>query len=824
MNLSKHLLYILVIISCCIKPLFAQQSGVSFTLKGKIVDETTGSPLEFATVALKKMRDSSLVSGTITDMKGDFTLESLPPGGYSVEIAFIGYEKYTGKVVFRPQGSAPINDMGNIKLKPSAKLLEGAEIVADKSFAMNNIDRKTYNTDQLAVTTGGNVNDILENLPSVELDADGNVSLRGNENVTILIDGRPSGLTGSGGKSLLESLPASAIEKVEVITNPSAKYDPDGISGIINIITKKNKLTGLTGSIGLNTNFDKGYGGSAALNYRKGKLNMYSNLGYNHNIRFSSTESYRQTFFSGTSPSFLSQQGEGESNNSSFNIKVGADYNVTNSSTLSFSTIYNLGLRKNDEFLWYDFTGDIFEPDSLYRRDTQGKSDDQGFDLELNFKKNFKSPGRILNLQATSSLNMEDNEDNFDQQVFFNESIPNLIYPPDLQHDLYTEENNIYTFTADYEHPISNDKKIEGGFKSTLRHIDNDYYSENFDEGIGAFVGNEELTNRFVYDDGVHAVYAQYRQSIGKFGIQAGLRSEYAERESELINTGENFTKDYFSFFPSAFLSWKPDLKWQFKASYSRRINRPRTGQLNPFANYVDPLNIRTGNPDLDPEYTDSYEVEGNRIFNKINVTATLYYRYTHDPIQRYRFFDAATGISNVSFENINSAENYGLELILNGNLFKWWSFTLSSNMYQNTIDASNIEADLGSSDIAISARIFTTFKLPYQSDLQITYFYRAPFEVPQGSMKDMQMASIALSKKLLKDKLTATLRVSDPFDTQRFGINLDGPGYTQDFIRRRDTRTFTFALNWRFGELRDRDARPRREAAPPREEIDMGM
>ncbi len=822
MNSSKLHFLILILFISSINPIFAQQPP-SFTLKGKIADETTGNPLEFATVALKKMRDSSLVSGSITDMKGDFMLENLPPGGYFVELAFIGYEKYTGKVVFRPQGSAPVNDLGIIKLKPSAKLLEGAEIVADKSFAMNNIDRKTYNTDQLAVTTGGNVNDILENLPSVELDADGNVSLRGNENVTILIDGRPSGLTGSGGKSLLESLPASAIEKVEVITNPSAKYDPDGISGIINIITKKNKLTGLTGSVGLNTNFDKGYGGSAAINYRKGKLNLYSNFGYNHNIRYSSTESYRQTFITGMSPSILNQDGEGESNNWSFNIKVGADYNLTNSSTLSFSSIYNQSYRKNDEFLWYDFTGDIFEPDSLYRRDTEGTSDDQGFDLELIFKKNFKSPGRLLNLQATSSVNMEDNEDNFNQQVFFNESIPNLLFPAERQHDLYAEENIIYTFAADYEHPISEDKKIEGGYKSTLRNIDNDFYSEYFDETTGEFINNTELTNRFVYDDGVHAVYAQYRQSVGKFGIQAGLRSEYAERESELINTGENFKKDYFSFFPSAFLSWKPDLKWQFKASYSRRINRPRTGQLNPFANYDDPLNIRTGNPDLDPEYTDSYEVEGNRIFNKINVTVTLYYRYTHDPIQRYRFFDVTTGIANVSFQNINSAENYGLELILNGNVFKWWSFTFSSNLYQNTIDASNIEADLGSSDISASARIFTTFKLPYQSDLQITYFYRAPFEVPQGYLKDMHMTSFALSKRLLKDKLTATFRVSDPFNSQRFGINLDGPGYTQDFIRRRDTRTFTFALNWRFGELRDRDARPKRESAP-REDMDMGM
>ena len=744
--------------------------------------------------------------------------------GYFVEIAFIGYEKYTGKVSFRPQGSGPVNDLGIVKLKPSAKMLEGAEIVADKSFVMNNIDRKTYNTEQLSVATGGNVNDILQNLPSVDMDAEGNISLRGNENVTILIDGRPSGLTSAGGKSLLESLPASAVEKIEVITNPSAKYDPDGISGIINIITKKNKLVGLTGNVSVTTNFDKGYGGSGSLNYRKGKLNLYSNFGYNYNIRYSSSESYRQTFTPNSDAvSILDQNGEGESNNRSFNIKVGADYNLTDKSTLSFSTLMNQGKRKYDEYLWYNFSGDPLLPDSLYRRDTEGSSDDQGFDLELNYKTYFKAPGRMLNLQATSSITSDDNDDAYTQQVYLNEETPNPSVPADLQNDNTTEENNISTFSADYEHPLSEDKKIDAGFKSTLRHIDNDFRSEYFDETANDFVNNTDLTNRFVYDDGVYAVYAQYRQSIGKFGVQAGLRSEYAERESELKNTGEVFSKDYFSFFPSVFATWKPNLKWQTKVSYSRRINRPRTGQLNPFASYEDPLNIRTGNPDLDPEYTDSYELEGNRIFEKFNLTATLYYRYTHDPIQRYRAYDPVTGIANVTFENINSSENFGLELILNGNVFKWWTFTLSSNIYQNTIDASNIESNLGSSDIAVSSRIFTTFKLPYKFDFQLTYSYRAPFDVPQGSMKDMQMMNFAISKKLLKEKMTATFRVSDPFDNQRFGFELEGTGYTQDYTRRRDNRTFTFALNWRFGELKDRDARPKRDQAP-REEMDMGM
>jgi outer membrane cobalamin receptor len=329
------------------------------------------------------------------------------------------------------------------------------------------------------------------------------------------------------------------------------------------------------------------------------------------------------------------------------------------------------------------------------------------------------------------------------------------------------------------------------------------------------------LSNQFLYNEGVHALYAQYRQSLGKFGFQAGLRGEYATNESELKNTGEKYDNDYYSVFPSAFVTWKPEQKLQVKASYSRRINRPRTGQLNPFTSYEDPLNIRKGNPELDPEYTDSYELEGMYYFSKMTLTTTVYYRYIHDYIQRYRTFDPESGVATVTFENINSSQNLGLEVILNANLYKWWSFTVSGNFYQNILDAANLEQDLGSNDISMSGRIFTTFKMPYSTELQISYSYRAPFEVPQGEMKDMQMMNLAASKKVFKDRGTITFRVSDPLNISRFGISLEDPLYTQDISRRRDNTTFTLGFTYRFGELKEQKQRDR----APREEMpDMGF
>jgi len=799
----------------CNQPISAQPGNGpgNYTIKGKLIDDLSGSPVEFATVAVKKLRDSTLVSGAISDAAGNFIVEGLGPGGYMVEIAFIGYEKHTQRIIIKPPNAPAVSDMGTIRLKVSAQELESTEIIADKSFVMNQIDRKTYNTEQLTVAAGGNVTDILENIPSVEVDGDGNVLLRGNENVTILIDGRPSGLTGEGGKSLLESLPASVVEKIEVITNPSAKYDPDGISGIINIITKKNKLQGLTGNIGGNTSFDKGYGVNGSLNYKHSKWNLYSNYGYNYSIRNGISDSYRETFYNDVT-SYLDQTGKNERKDKSYNIKAGADYSITEKKTISLSGLFTRGNETENEYVYYDNYGNPAEADSLYKRTTDSDSKNHSVDLELAYKQLLKREGEVLNLQANASFNTDNSNNLYHQLGYLSYDIPNDTLLPDLQKDHTHRDSRTYTLSADYELPIGKDKKIEAGYKSTFRSIDNDFNAYLYDENLG-FSSDTTLSNQFIYNDGVHALYAQYRQSLGKFGFQAGLRSEYAQTKSELRNTNEEYAKDYFSIFPSAYVTWKPQQKVQLKASYSRRINRPRTQQLNPFSTYEDPLNIRTGNPYLNPEYTDSYETEGSLFLKKVSITATLYYRYTHDDIQRYRTFDPNTGIAVVTFENINSAQNYGLEVIINGNLYKWWTFTLSSNFYQNTIDASNIQSDLGSSDISMSGRIFTTVKLPDNFEFQASYSYRAPFDIPQGKIQQMEFANMAVSKKILHDKGVVTLRVSDPFNTQKFNISLIDQYYRQDFIRKHDSRTFTLGFTYRFGELKDRDQRQRNRQAP---------
>lgn len=790
-----------------------------FEIKGKVVDETGGQPLEFATISLKRMRDSSLVAGTITGTTGEFRMKDLSPGGYQMEVAFIGYERHYQRVMLKPQGTPPLTELGTIKLKISARMLEGAEIAAEKSFVINNIDKKTFNTEQLAVTAGGNVKDVLENIPSVEVDGDGNVSLRGNQNVTILIDGRPSGMTGSGGKSLLESIPSSAIESVEVITNPSAKYDPDGISGIINIVTKKNKLVGFTGNVGVNTSFEDRYGANLSLAYRKGKWNVYSNYGFSRNVRKSEGDSYSE-IFKGDTTLYFDQTEEGIKKGYNHNVKAGLDFNLNDRNTISASALYNTGPETDKEDIFYRDYDNMLMSDTIYKRFTDGDEDRRNMDFDLNYRHFFKEKGRLFSLLGTASFDQNDSETRYEQLGYFDASTPDYA-SSERERESNINDNTIYTLSGDYEHPIGKDKKIESGYKGTFRTFDTDLRYENLDLLSGVYINDTSRTNRFIFSDQLHALYLQYRQSIKKFGYQVGLRSEYASTEGELVGDDSIYEKDYFSIFPSAFVTYKPDEKSQVKATYSRRINRPQRWQVNPFPNYDDPKFIRKGNPYLDPEYTDSYELEYSRFVGKFSLTATGYARFTHDYIQRYRKV-YSDGTTEVTFENLTSARNFGLELILNGSPFKWWNLTLSSNIYRNEIDATNLESDLSSASLAASGRIFTTFKLPYKTELQLTYFYRAPVKVPQGTMKDMQFSSIALSKKILNDKGVISARLSDPFDVQRFGFDFKNEFNSQEFTRKRQSRILTLSFTYRFGELRDRDNNRQRRDGQQGEDMDF--
>ena len=645
----------------------------------------------------------------------------------------------------------------------------------------------------------------------MEVDNEGTVSLRGSENVTILIDGKPSGLTGAGGSSLLESIPASSIEKVEVITNPSAKYDPDGVAGILNIITKKNKLEGFTGTVEANTSFEYGYGGNFQLNYMFGKWNLSTSYAYNKRFRDRKATTYSETLLNDVT-NFYDQEGSSESDRTSHNVRFSVDYNISDQTTLSTGVVLNTGDRSSEEANNYLYTSSLGGIDSLYKRYSNNSGDNFNVDLDLSLRHNFKEPGRLLNVLLTSSFDDGESGINYQQVPYMDldNTYPNSFWT--YERDRTINENKIYTLGADYEHPIGESMKFEAGIKSTIRDLTTDYKFERLNNSDGVYYNDSNRSNTFLYNDIVNAIYAQWRQSMGRFGYQVGIRAEQANNESNNVSdSAEVFKNDYFNVYPSAYVSWQIDEKTQIKASYSKRINRPRTRQLNTFTDYEDPLNLRKGNPYLEPEYSNSFEAEVSRYVGKLSLSLTWYYRYTFDRIQRYKYFDDdGSGVSVLTYENIDNAKFYGIDWAINGSPWKWWNLTLSGSTYRNDIDASNISSGLSSSGFAWSARLFSNFKLPQKFEFQLSYYYRGAYTVPQGELQPMQFFNVALSKKVLNDRGTLTFKANDPFNLSEFSIDVKDQNFTQDIYRKWRSQIFTVAFKYRFGELKQRSGRSR--------------
>lgn len=829
----KHLLLLLLTISLSVsyaqerkRPEGAGKGGRQMPaighLMGKVIDAKTKAPVEYATVVLINKRDSS-VTGGVTNGKGRFDISQIKLGPYQMKITFIGYDTYESPNIIRlsPRGDGVEQDLGTITLKPSAAMMEELEVTAERDVMEMSLDRKVINVAKNIAAEGGSASEVLANIPSVDVDIDGNVSLRGSQNVTILIDGKPSGLTGASRQAILEQIPASTIDRIEVITNPSAKYDPDGMSGIINIVTKQNALRGMNGSITMNVGTRNKYNATGTLNYRKGKWNLNSNYSYRYDSRFRWGTNLRETI-TDTESEFLDQSNDGNWLRTSHTIKLGADYSINTKNELSFSLLYNNNEFERTEAITYrllDHAGALTE---LSFRDNDRLSGRNSIDFNLGYTKKFNRPRQELSIQARHSISPGDN------QSFFNEQEYNLDYTPAnvdpfIQNNITDATTKFTVIQADYVNPISKKVKYELGYKSIIRDMANDFFSQSLDNDLGEYIPDNDLNNNFEYNEQVHAVYGIYTRSLGKFTVQAGLRLEQALTESDLItDNSPAFENDYFSAFPSGFLSYKISQNDEFRASYSRRINRPRTRQLNPFLNVSDPLNTRQGNPNLLPEYIDSYEVSYSHSWKNFTLSTSVYWREIHDMIRRFKTVDEH-GVSFTTYENLLGGRSYGTELVFNGKVAKWWDINLSGNLYRSEVDGSNLEADLNNEATSWSAKVTSSWDFKKDFQLQISGRYRAPFAITQGEILEFYSMDVALKKKVLKGKGSVTVRVSDIFDTRQFSFNTAGDNFNQQSTRKRESRIGYISFMYRFGSM-ERTRRGRRGGGKDRGDDGGGM
>lgn len=770
-------------------------------LSGIVLDAKDESVVEFATITLVSKRDSSIVTGSITDRKGRFLITEIPLGMYNVKVTFIGYEiKTIGPIRLTPKESTTV-DLGKIMLAPIVNDLEAAEVIADTPYMEMKMDKRVFNVEESLGTTGGSATDIIETLPSVQVDIDGNISLRGSQNVTILIDGKPSALTGTSRQAIMEQIPASSIARIEIITNPSAKYDPDGMSGIINVVLKKNKLAGFHGNVSLTAGTGDQYNGSLGLNYRNNKVNVFTNYSYRYSDRFFRSETNRTTFGADEGDLFLAQNADGGRVGQNHTIMSGVDLYLQPTLTLSVSGTLNLGETANQDSVlnYQDYASGVVL--SNFNRFSNSERNEGGYDLNVGLVKQFKGDQHIWTTDMRYSDSQSDRLNSFENLDYL---IGNDVFNSDTPEEFNNTNSTRNTFTGqtDYVRPVHDgDGKIEMGYKAIIQEFQNDFDGYAQDSLSGFYEPQIDRNNSFVYDEQIHGAYVTYGRKINRFSFLAGLRAEQVFTTSTLITTDEVFNNDYFSLFPSSHLSYDVTEASQLGLSYSRRINRPRSRQLNPFPNYSNVLSLRKGNPFLLPEYTNSFELAYSIQKGKSNYMISAYLRDVNDVIRRFTTVDTS-GVSTTTYENFAGAQNYGIELVINTPINKWWSINASANGYRTKNDGTNLESDLNNEAYSWSARIMSTMKFKKGLSIQLSGFYRAPELYPQGSFNGFLFSNIALKKSILKNKGSLTLNLRDIFDTREFSFDSNGTGFEEESMRKRESRNLLLTFAYRFGKL----------------------
>lgn len=739
-------------------------------LEGTVKDSASNTPLMFATVRL--LQDGKYINGVTTNDKGKFLLDTISEGKYTLQIDYMGYRtKRVDSITISAKENILIKQLGTILLSPKGNTTGTVTVTKKKEVMVNEIDKKVFNADKNITASGGTARDLIENVPSVEVDQDGNISLRGNANVIILIDGRPSGLTGAGRQAFLESIPASSIERIEIITNPSAKYDPDGMSGIINIVLKKNKMKGSNGMVSASLGTNHNYNFATQLGYRTNKVNLFGNYSLNTSTS-SRVRTYDKITYSNNE--YLDQNGYSNEQGMDHLIKIGADFYINKLNTLYFTANTGFGGEDENNTGFYNYTFPTSNYAYSNRRLSSEVDSKRSYDVNLGFTRKYNKKDHELNLDFFYTNSDREKDENLEianydtTQAEFQEDL----YLQNLRSD-NSREN--YSFKLDYTKPLKNKIKFETGTKIDLRNLNNVFYVETTDTGGSTFIPEAQLNNTFDYRENIIAAYGILGKSIKNFGIQAGLRVEQALTSSEVINSSDGpVNNDYFSLFPSAHIKYEWTKSKTLMLSYSRRVNRPRTRQLNPFANSTDPEKVFTGNPYLKPEYISSYELGYSYYKKTFNLTASVYWKHLTNMISRIKTTDS-TGRNAVTYDNFDESNSYGVELITIIRPTKNWDITLSGNANASVFTPNTDQLTFDNSSFKWNVRMINSWSVKKNHDLQITAFYRSPFDIPQGKLYAMYGVDFGYKVTLWKNRASFGIRATDILNTKRFSY------YTND-------------------------------------------
>lgn len=803
---------VLLMLAICINAITgnAQTTTGEGKITAKVVDASNNQTVPFASAIVIDRKTKAVVKGAQTDVDGNLVITGLPNGVFSFKVSYLGYQTMVRDSISISNTNKEIK-FGTINMKPSkGTALNEVTITAPKSTIQMGIDKKIFSVDQSLVSEGGSASDLLQNVPSVQTDIEGNVSLRGSSGVRVLIDGKPSLIAGGNVAQILQSIPASSIESVELITNPSAKYDAEGQSGIINIVLKKNKKLGLNGSVALTAGNQDNYNANTNVSFQNSKVNLYGNYSYRYGNRLGG--GYNNiTYLDGSDlrvpTGYADQITDSKSNDKGHNLKAGIDYYVTDKSVLSFSGGFNVRDNDRSELLTINRLYADRSPLQLSNRNNSNVGTGGSYDLNLDYSLKFTKPKEELTFNFSFSEGDNDNDQIYNTDVYNVNGIPVTSYL-NIQNNDNLGYNKNYNIQTDYTLPLGQFGKIEAGYRSQIRYSESNQIAKNSDVFTGEMITNLALSNLFNSKDQVHAVYFNFQNQIKNFGYQIGLRGEDATLDTRLgtyqpdgsiIYTPGKVA--YTRIYPSVFLTEKFKGDQQVQLSYSRRVNRPRGWDTNPFLDVSDPLNYRQGNPNLQPEDVHAFELSYSKFWKAVTFTSSAYLRQTNDVIQRVRTDPNDEGITITTPQNLTKSVNSGLELIGRVDVVKAWNFTGNVNLYQSKIEGVPAFGVVENSGFSWNANVTNNFVLPYSITLQIRAEYRAAEVMAQGT-RNANFGMDAGAKYDFKDKKSSlSLNVRDVFNSRRWTMTTNTNTTVVDFSRRMQGTMANLTYSYRFGK-----------------------
>ena len=775
--------------------LYSQNSEVIVT--GTVTDSETNIPLEYATISVFNVNSEGAINGVITDSNGEFSIE-LSKGNYDFKVEFISFKiKYYRNITV----NNPLS-LGTIELSIDENILDEIEVIGEKTEIEIKLDKTVYNIGKDLTLKGSSVSDVLDNLPSIEVDIEGNVSLRGNESVRILINGKPSGLVGISSNEALKQFPSESVEKVEVITSPSARYNAEGTAGIINIILRRSKLTGFNGSLSLNSGYPERYGVSANLNYRTKKLNFFNNIGYNTRTSEGSFVNETEYYTDQAINNFLNENGVRGSERNSNYLNTGIEYFISDKTSVVGSYVF----RKSDGFT--NNTNNVnqnFNSISKFSERLEKESEiDDTNEFSINLTHDFNKEGHVLTMDYQKEKSSEN------ENGFISNSQLKPILTKYLSEKINTDEiQESELFKIDYVLPIKKDGQFELGFRRSNQHQDIDYLAKNEDLN-GNFINDLNLSNTLLYNEKVNAFYTQYGNKKNKFSFLLGLRYEESKTTVKQLANNTNNVKNYNDFFPTLNLSYQIKENETITFGYNRRIRRARSYFINPFPSKSSATNIFQGNPNIDPTYSNGIDLGYLKRYEKLTLNGSIYYRKETGV---FTFISENTGDFVLVNEilvpvlrrtpiNLASNKQIGLELNANFNQSKNWRLNGSLNFYESETLGEYMGIVYDSKNLTWSGRLSNNLKLFSSVDWQTSFRYRAPQKTAVSERKASIYSNTAFSKDLLKDKITLTFKVNDIFETGKWRIESFNENYrSYSESNWRGGRTLELNLIYRFNQ-----------------------